>query len=207
MHRWVAVSLLVVSLAWGPYLYSELSRRGARSAAPRAEAGFLPSESQLSAAKAAEPLPPAKLVKAPRPLQPSAAEEAEAPVAMHAAETTAPRTAVLQAPARDDPEARVRAFHKLFDEEPRDAFWANDQELGLRKLVQELEVPAEDIGEVACRRTVCRLVLAQERWTDQDSQVLARLRKDFGAALLDERDGDERATLYVLRAGYAEAAR
>jgi hypothetical protein len=197
MGKWLALGLLVVTVAWGPYVYTELGKQAARpqssALSPRIEASHGASESQLSAARADER---AVNENTPLPLPSVKAEVVEGPEHELAA-----------VPVHDDPGARARAFRKLFDEEPRDSFWANDQELGLRGAVQSLSVPAAAIGDVACRRTVCRITFsAPQLESELESRVLIRMQQDFSAALLENHDveSDKRAMLYVLRSGYTE---
>ncbi len=105
------------------------------------------------------------------------------------------------------PNALVPAFRTTFETEPRDGFWATDEEPRLTKLFRGAGVHKEVITEVACRKTVCRVGFNEGELDDEvEAKLYAALRSEFGTSLaLDSKLGSaqERAVLYVLRKGYS----
>jgi hypothetical protein len=149
-------------------------------------------ESQLSAAT--EPEPPqlaAAVVPIPAPLPAAKAPEPASPAPEPAAATT--------------PEARTRVFSSVFDDEPRDAFWASTEEPKLLGLLHGAGVAEAAIGDVACRKTVCRVAFRSADLEDElETRVAERMREEFGELALDmhEPESEQHATLYVLRSGF-----
>lgn len=237
MRKWLAVGLLGLVVAWGPYLYAELVRSpvrghgsshrvlasngpeegaagvaapaGAGAAAPKPAAvadkaadkpgdpGVAPDKAAAPAAELAKPDDPAKAVSAAPP-QPSAAAAAAKDQAAPANEATPPPPSL--------PTEQVPAFRKTFEAEPRDGFWAADEEPRLQKLFRTAGVAATDVSEVACRKTVCRVIWnAAASDNDETTKLYAALRDGYGTGLaLDSKqlERDEHASLYVLRKGY-----
>jgi hypothetical protein len=98
------------------------------------------------------------------------------------------------------------AFRSAFESQPRDSFWAVEEEPRLAGLIHAVGVPEGVISEVACRKTVCRVAFGS---LDLDKEIelklYSRLREAYGHTLaLEVRDleGGAHAALYVLRTGY-----
>jgi hypothetical protein len=212
MRRWIALGVVALALAWGPYLYSELARRPAsapsakplvttslfdqpREDEPAAASGTAKLESQ--AAAATEPAPTPTIY--PAQAAPAAEPEPEASEAPVAASNHLVDPAGL-------PAELVPVFRSAFDAQPRDAFWAQTEEPRLAGLFHTIGLPEGMISAVACRKTVCRATFSS---TELDKEIelkmYARLREEYGNQIsLQVRDleGDARAALYVLRPGY-----
>jgi hypothetical protein len=214
MRRWIALGVVALALAWGPYLYSELARRPAHAPSsapiaagslfdePREEQPAAPSGAarlESHAAAATEPatspqIYPAQAVPASEPEPEPAAADAPA-----AAGNTLADPAGL-------PAELVPVFHSAFDVQPRDAFWAQTEEPRLSGLFHTIGLPDGMISAVNCRKTVCRATFSS---TELDKEIelkmYARLREEYGNSMaLEVRDleGGARAALYVLRPGY-----
>lgn len=190
-----------MGVAWTPFLYSEWARRPVetKADAPAPTSSANENESQLSAATA-EPAPVPQPLAAPAALvapQPSAAAEPAAK-----AEPVAPPPSE---PAAESGEARTRTFRSVFDDEPRDAFWAGAEEPRLIGLLHGAGVAEAAIGDVACRKTVCRVAFRSADLEDElENKVAERMRAEFAELVLDMHDAEseQHATLYVLRSGY-----
>ncbi|MET0387644.1 MAG: hypothetical protein ABW321_16865 [Polyangiales bacterium] len=225
MRRWFVLGAGVVAVAWGPYLYTEVARRVARESPAELRLHRPPadgSESQLSAASdktREEPvdLQPSAAEVAPRPHVPeepfddepqpttaNARPEPGSPAARLSHADEPPSSAERELPAHAEP-TRTDLLGRAFDEEPRDAFWANDQEAGLRGALQALELSPDAVTDTACRRTVCRVTFsAPQLEPEVAKRVLDKITPGFGAAALDnqEPESDRHAVLYLLRPGY-----
>lgn len=186
MRHWLAIGVAGLGIAWAPFLYSEWARKPAKSEdslAPTASA-----ESQLSAATEPEPKPQlaAAAVPVPAPLPAAAAPDPDAKPA-------------------PEPESRTHVFSSVFDDEPRDAFWASTEEPRLIGLLQGAGVAEAAIGDVACRKTVCRVAFRSADLDDElEKKVAERMREEFGELALDmhEPESEQHGTLYVLRSGF-----
>jgi hypothetical protein len=190
MRHWLAIGVAGLGIAWGPFLYSEWARKPLKSKdtpVPTASP-----ESQLSAATEAEPKPQlvAAAAPVPAPLPAAAAPDPEAKLP-EAAPTVA--------------EPRAHVFSSVFDDEPRDAFWASTEEPKLIGLLQGAGVAEAAIGDVACRKTVCRVAFRSADLEDElEKRVAERMRAEFAELALDmhEPESEQHATLYVLRSGF-----
>jgi hypothetical protein len=224
MRKWIALGVTGAALAWGPYLYSELAHsspgRAARErsklsttqlmaaeASPSAPAANVTTEQQLSAATTPAP--------GPRPAPPSLPPRAAAspvPTPQPSAAAAKPTPAPSETEASPDgdrpeetlPSEHLAQFRSAFDTEPRDAFWAVDEEPRLSGLLHEAGVPASANVETACRKTVCRLEVPLDLEDQVETKLNARLRQEFGKHLAREETttGEQHASLYVLRRGY-----
>jgi hypothetical protein len=216
MRRWIALGVAGLGVAWGPYVYSELSRRPIAqhvtqvSPLTAADVGAPAARSAPSQPPRPVPMP---LTAAPRPvpvpvmpvsLKPEPAPAAARPAApAETPEDTEPR---VQPSERADARDLTPAFRKAFDAEPRDAFWASDEEPRLAHLLQGFGLPEGAIAEVACRKSVCRVAFTKfELDSELETKLSAKIVDEFahGAAFEPRNpDGEEHAPLYVLRAGY-----
>ena len=71
----------------------------------------------------------------------------------------------------------ARILKPAFDQETRDALWADREERAIEQLLEDNELPPELVQDVACRRTVCRLEL---RWTADDHRGMGGVTKALG---------------------------
>jgi hypothetical protein len=215
MKRWLALALLGLAVIWGPYVYSELASEPVPASGK--ERNMLrmfggddeedvvaedPSEPPAAEPKeeVAEPeKAPEKPVEAkPAEGEPAEPEEGEADKAAEGpAEDTAPSTL---------PSDLLPSFRKVFDAEPRDAFWANDEEGKVRAVFVGAGAAAEAITEVACRKTVCRVTFVPD---EVEPDALAKLydtlrtRHPDGLALDHKPEPvGQPGVLFVLRPGY-----
>lgn len=151
---------------------------------------------------AADPNPPSP---SPSPLPPPAAAPPSAP-------EEPPKPADPPHPDPEpprSPEDRARAFHGAFEAETREAAWADEQEPGIRQLAAAAGIPAEDLVDVACRRSVCKLTFKASQLPEAlEAALQARIKTEFGDTLLETHDpqSDKPAQLYVLRSGFSLAA-
>lgn len=230
MKRWLALALLGLAVIWGPYVYSELASEpvkasGKQRSALRFFGGDDEAEEEAEEDPSAEPeaveepekpdeaKPATEQAKAdeakkddkPAQQDPAQAEEAE-PEGDKAAEGKAedPSVADLERPTL--PSDLLPGFRKVFDAEPRDAFWANDEEGKLRALFVAAGATADTLAEVACRTTVCRVTFTPD---ELEIEALGKLydglraRHPDGLALDHKAEPvGQRGTLYMLRAGY-----
>jgi hypothetical protein len=220
MRKWIALGVTGAALAWGPYLYSELAHDSGGSAKREHSANALtttqlmaaesaPAEQQLSAARTPVPL------ATPAPAHPVTAHPPPAAAAPPSASSSSPKpgTPLPEAePSAPDnersedalPSEHLAQFRSAFDSEPRDAFWAVDEEPRLTGLLHEAGVPATAPVETACRKTVCRLSVPLDLEDEVETKLNARLRDEFGKRLAHEETttGERHAALYVLRRGY-----
>ena len=149
---------------------------------------------------AADPNPPSPS-PSPSPLPPPAAAPPSAP-------EEPPKPADPPHPDPEpprSPEDRARAFHGAFEAETREAAWADEQEPGLRQLTAAAGVAAEDVADVACRRSVCKLTFKASQLPEGlEAALQARIKTEFGDTLLETHDpqSDKPAQLYVLRSGF-----
>jgi hypothetical protein len=216
MRRWLALGVVGLGVAWGPYVYSELARQPARPATPKqpetslfeesdpappmaaAASSRVKFESQTVAATAEPP--------APRPVAPAPVAAVEAP-AVNPADPSEPATGGEDlADPSGLPVEFAPAFRNAFETQPRDAFWAAEEEPRLVGLIHAVGVPEGVISEVACRKTVCRAAFGS---LDLDKEIelklYSRLRETYGHTLaleVREIEGGAHAALYVLRKGY-----
>jgi hypothetical protein len=195
MRRWIALGLGAAGIAWGPYLYSELTRKptelgAAQPAAaelalesPPPSAAAPPRENQLSAATAPElAAKPPRFPPAPEPATKPAHVPTQAPETATAANDTADDTETPAA-VPELPSELAPAFRRAFEAEPRDAFWAVDEEPRLAGLLHGIGVPDSSVAEVACRKTVCRVAFSSlELEADVQSKLYARMHDDFDRA-------------------------
>jgi hypothetical protein len=104
------------------------------------------------------------------------------------------------------PSELLPAFRKVFDAEPRDSFWANDEEGKLRALFNEAGATPDALGELSCRKTVCRIALTPDEFELEALEKLyAALRARHRDKLALDHAHDavgQRGTLFVLRIGY-----
>ena len=268
MRRWLALGVAVVGMAWGPYLYTELSPRKAQSVA-RSESKLMaatdvvevapvqPLGARTAEPPAAEPAPPSAAEwqgATPTELMHVAAEEpsaergapepprnqeqgapaaaaqpgpppwdgkpdavegsANAPAAANAAAATdpsgaprdAPRAATSPAAAEPARAPSPRVFNTAFESERRDGAWADEQEPSISQLMAAVGVAREDIVDVACRRSVCRVSFKPAQLDAEVAAALqAKASADFAQALLESHDAQSEhgAVLYLLRSGHA----
>jgi len=210
MRRWIALGVLALAVAWGPYLYAELGRRPVAPSSKPRELPAVFDEPPQAALAAASGVP--KLES-----QAAAATEPPAPATVLPARAGPPPepepTAVANQPATPEfvdpaglPAELAPAFHGAFDAQPRDAFWAQTEEPRIKDMIHAIGVPDDIIAAVACRKTVCRTTLnSVELDKDVEVKLYAKLREEFGNSVaLEVRDleGGARAALYVLRPGY-----
>jgi hypothetical protein len=216
MRRWIALGLGAAGIAWGPYLYSELTRKPTELGAPQPPAAELardsppsaadpPSENQLSAATAPElAMKPARFPPVPEPTAKPTHVATQAPEPATAANDPADDTDAPAA-APELPSELAPAFRRAFEAEPRDAFWAVDEEPRLAGLLHGVGVPDSSVAEVSCRKTVCRVAFSSlELEADVQTKLYARMHDEFDHAhALDHHAQQEHdGTLYVLRPGY-----
>jgi hypothetical protein len=227
MKKWLVLGLLGLAVAWGPYVYSQLTSSPVRVHG-KARHGFAflsgdeqeddaPAEGEAAEAPAEEPGDPAaEEAKAKAASEAKAAEEASAakakklgeapatePAAAKPGDTVEP--AVAEEPAPTLPSELSPAFHKVFDAEPRDAFWANDEEPKIHALFKAAGAAPEAISELACRTTVCRMTFIPDELDPEAlGKLYAGLRTRYAESLALEAKGSvgEKATLFVLRPGY-----
>ncbi|HEX4355165.1 MAG TPA: hypothetical protein VHZ95_19670, partial [Polyangiales bacterium] len=99
------------------------------------------------------------------------------------------------------------AFRHAFDQEPRDSFWASEEEPHLSQLMQAAGLPDGSVSEVSCRRSVCRVSFNKAEFgSEVESKLLTSLHQEFGTSVSIEPASlghDEHAPLYVLRSGYS----
>jgi hypothetical protein len=97
-------------------------------------------------------------------------------------------------------------FRKTFEAETRDAFWAVDEEARLGALMQASGFAQARIAELACRKTVCRMVYGTSDLDhDVEQKFWGRVRELYGSTLALERlstGSEPQAAVYVLRAGF-----
>jgi hypothetical protein len=219
MRRWVALAVIGLGVSWGPYLYGLGARPHATEISPLTAAD---DQSPLTAAEGESP-PSAASDDAPaKPLANPPLMAARAiPVAPTAVVAAAPAASALPA-AVGEPnlasEARpvtgianpsadlLPAFRHAFEREPRDSFWASDEEPHLSQLMQAAGVPDGTVSEVTCRRSVCRVSFNKaDLGSEAESKMLASLHQEFGSSVSIESndpDNSAHAPLYVLRSGY-----
>ena len=209
MRRWLALGVAAVGVAWTPFLISEWVRQPAKTRAdlPAPTSSANENESQLSAATAeAAPVPKPLAAPKPEPAAPTAPQPIAAAEPSAKAEVPQPQQAPGPSePAAESGEARTRDFRNVFDDEPRDAFWAGTEEPRLIGLLHGAGVAEAAIGDVACRKTVCRVAFRSADLEDElENKVAERMRAEFAELVLDMHDADseQHATLYVLRSGF-----
>jgi hypothetical protein len=234
MKRWLVLGLVGLALAWGPYLYSELvsspvrvhgktphgprflgatddSEEEATEPEPEAEEPEQPAAEK--AALTAEPK--TKAADAPGDTAPGLVKKAAEPAGLekHGAEPSAQKPGEQGEPGSPDepepptlPAELLPAFRKVFEAEPRDAFWANDEELKVHALFKDAGGSPDALSAVVCRTTVCRVTFTpDELETESLTKLYLSLRARYAGSLaLEAKPGavGERATLFVLRAGY-----
>jgi hypothetical protein len=224
MRKWLVLGLVLVGVVWGPFVYAELTRSPEKSHGRGRQAfGFFGDDEDETAAEA----DPAREEPAAKPPGPEAAEpeaetlaatktgtvleeeQAEPPVAVEAADPTEvdPKPddeAADEEPRPTWPTTLTPAFRKAFEAEPRDGFWAQSAEPRLRALLRVAGVTDAALGEVACRKTVCRLAFsAEDLESDVENKLFDALDKEFGPNLaLDDKHSAAHAALYLLRSGY-----
>ena len=203
-----------MGVAWGPYVYSELTRRPIAQRATQVS----PLMAADVGAPAPRPAPNQQPRPVPMPLSAAPKPVPVRPVAFKAEPTPAAASPPAPAETPEDKEPRVQpaeradtrelalAFRKAFDSEPRDAFWASDEEPRLAHLLQGFGLPEGAIAEVACRKSVCRVSFTKfELDSELETKLSAKVADEFnhGAAFEPRNpDSEEHAPLYVLRAGY-----
>lgn len=225
------LGLLLLAVVWGPWIYTELVRtpeqaRGrtrhgfamfsddeAEGEEPAAEAE---PEVEESAEEPAAPAAEASKEHAQAAAEPDPTKAAQGttaePGATKAADKGADKGAET-AEAAEEPEEEPRptwpselapAFRKTFDAEPRDGFWAQTEEPKLRALLRTAGVEEHSVGEVACRKTVCRVAFSLEDLeSDVENKLFEDAQKQLGLQLaLDDKHSAAHAALYVLRKGY-----
>ena len=220
MRRWLALAVVGLAVAWGPYVYSEFARKPAKAPAPRhvdtaslfddsiaqPAAADEQLESQVAAAtENPQPAAPEPMPEVPVPhvavIEPPPAEEPEPAPAEPADKPAAP----LFDPAGVSME-HLSALRADFEAQPRDGFWAGEEEPRLQQLIHDVGVPEGVVSELSCRKTVCRAIFASLDVDKEIEQKLyARLREVYDPRLgLDVREleGGGKAALYVLRKGY-----
>jgi hypothetical protein len=188
MRKPIALVVAALALAWLPYIHTLITR--AKSPDPVAKKT---SNTPLTAAS--EPVRPVAV-----PASHSLVAKAKAPAAPVV--TTAPE----QKPELDQLALRPERFRATFESEPRDGFWANDHEQKLNELLQAVEFKPEEVADVACRTTVCRITFKQPRVSESRAiNLYSRVMTVFGDAHLALHDAtsDQPAHLYVLRKDYA----
>jgi hypothetical protein len=212
MRRWIALGVAGLGVAWGPYVYSELTRRpiaqrvtqvsplmaaDVGAPAPRSAPSQQPRPVPMPLTAAPKPVPVSVLPVSLKAEPPPAAASPAAP-----AETPEDKEPGEQQGARD----LAPAFRKAFDAEPRDAFWASDEEPRLAHLLQGFGLPDGAIAAVACRKSVCRVAFTKfELESEAETKLATKITDEFahGAAFEPRNpDSEEHAPLYVLRAGY-----
>jgi hypothetical protein len=202
MRRWLALGIAGLGVAWGPYVYSELTRR---PFGPQQASQATP----LLAAESTASVMPVRAPPAPLKAAAKAAREAES-TASAASALASPESPedkpIAAARAEADEPASARAFRKAFDTEPRDAFWASEEEPRLASWLQGAGLPEGAIAELACRTSVCRVAFTKfELDSDAEAKLRAKINAEFGRAVsfeLHNPEGEERGPLYLLRAGY-----
>ncbi|HEX7480017.1 MAG TPA: hypothetical protein VF331_19625 [Polyangiales bacterium] len=233
MRKWLALGLLGLVVAWGPYLYAELRRSPvlAHGSARRVLAAADNEATEAAGRDAPKPAEPPDKAAEPSKAQPAAQEPPKAaesdqvgkidkaaagdqPQPSAAAKKTEPSDTKEAHAAGDEPPVvaphwpseLVPAFRAAFEAEPRDGFWAADEEPRLGKLFHGAGVALADVSEVACRKTVCRVIWnAAASDAEEANKLYAALHDGYGSGLaLDSKQAerDEHAALYVLRKGY-----
>lgn len=224
------VGLLLLTVVWGPWIYTELARTP-EQARGRSRHGFADSADEPPAEEQApppvaptqpteptEPMDPAaqapsehapaepdpdKAVGAPLPTAPAADPTAIAAAEKPAEPAAAAEGEADEAPRPVWPHELAAAFRKTFDAEPRDGFWAESYEPKLRTLFRGAGADEHTVGEVVCRKTVCRVAFSMEDLdAEAEATLLADAQKLSPALALDEKHSEAHAALYVLRQGY-----
>jgi hypothetical protein len=209
MRRWIALGVAGLGVAWGPYVYSELTRRPiaqrVTQVSPLMAADVGVPAPRPAPSQQPRPVPmPRTAAPKPVPVLPVNLKPEPTPVATETPEDREPRA---QPGEHADVRDLAPAFRKAFDAEPRDAFWASDEEPRLAHLLQQgFGLPEGAIAEVACRKSVCRVAFTKfELDSDLETKLSAKITDEFahGAAFEPRNpDSEEHAPLYVLRAGY-----
>jgi hypothetical protein len=101
--------------------------------------------------------------------------------------------------------ARSELFGHAFEQESRDALWANREEPRLAALLQGAGVPVGAFSDVRCQRTVCRVAFnAGAAELIEDSQAARSIRAEFGAGFALGRTSSDGLSFYLflLRPGF-----
>lgn len=229
MRKWLALGLVLVGVVWGPFVYTELSRSPEKSHGRGRQAfGFFGDDEEEEtaaedpAAEAADPAaaPAAQPAEVASDKQAAPADKPATPEAEQAAADPQAQPQPSEAPtakpgepeAEEDeeeprptwPTALAPAFRKAFEAETRDGFWAQSAEPNLRAEFREAGVPETTLGEVACRKTICRVDFATEELEPEvENKLFDAMEKAHGTTMaLDEKHSAAHAALYVLRPGY-----
>jgi hypothetical protein len=225
MKRWLVLGGVVVAVVWGPYVYTELTRSPERGRGRHHHAfGVFASDDEETAgaggegADQAEPektdedKDKAKDKEKDKDKDKAKADEKEKAKAEDPAKAEPAKPSDSENDTEDEPRPtwpsdQLAAFRKALDAETRDGYWAGDQETKLRALFTHAGVSDDSLGEITCRKTVCRIVF---HLTDLDSEAENKLFKsvqeELGAGgapiALDAKYDGTIAALYVLRQGY-----
>lgn len=235
MNKWVLLAGGAVMLAWGPFLYAELtsepaerkardlpseeaeSEEGATPVAvleeeeeeteePTVEAPSLPTV-------AAAELPAAEPAPEPEPQEHFEPEEHEAEE--HEAQEHEAEEGEGEEPAPappPPPSGPALALKNTFETETRDSLWASEVERRLGQVFQAEDMPEDMFQQANCRRTVCRVELS---WSASNAEsymrAYASVVQEFGSQLGVEpvggadEDGIQKVNMYFLRQGYSLA--
>ncbi len=219
MKKWLVLGGVGLAVIWGPYVYTELVRSPERAHGRHRHAlGMFGSDTddgsgagagaEGPAAAAAEPKPE------PEPATTAAAQDTEKDRAKADPKAEAPdKPARPGEPESADPDDEARpvwpheltpAFRKTFDAETRDGFWADDHEPKLRAFFAAAGVSDRAVSEVACRKTVCRIVFGLDALGDEvETKLFKASQQELGNDFaVDPKYNDAHAALYELRKGY-----
>lgn len=184
MRRWITISAGTLALVWLTYLMGQ----------PRQT--HLETITQSASKPERTPHQSEHRQLAPPPLEPELDEEE--PAAATKAPQITPETERNKALEATTNHAAL--FQRAYDTEPRDAFWANDEEPSLKQLLAAVEFDPEELTEVTCKRTVCRVTFKEAIPEGRLVSLQARLLSHFGDMSLDNKNHE--TTLYVLRNDY-----
>lgn len=224
MNRWVKIGAGVLALAWGPFLYAELtSDPHEKETRPIADVDVLDPNVVVPIVDAAEPEKEEtaeEMQAATRAL----AEQNEKPnddpgVEPETMEALAepdnePTGAAVQDAPLPEPAGPVAELKGAFDSEPRDALWAKDAEARIARVFGGEGMPETLLDKSACQKTVCRVDVT---WSQENAapylDAVEELHKVFAAdyavapqAPADKEGEDALAIhVYVMRRGYTVA--
>lgn len=218
---WIKVGGALLLLAWGPFLYAELTSDPAETKGrelPDEQAGAADQVAVIeddardaAVAKTDEPAPEA--VEAPAaPGTELPTDNPEVKVQVDPAHDPAAPVEDEETPVPPVASGQVEVYKRAFETQPRDALWAADTETRLRALFGSDELPKEMLHQAACRKAVCRVEIV---WSEELADSYALFEKavldTFGGELAVDPQGtpDEetklQVNLYLPRKGYTVA--
>ena len=226
MNKWLVIGGVGLLLAWAPFVYSELTASEVEKKRRDLGNESIEDEEDLLAAldepePEEEPVPEEEPEDEPEGVEPEAPTEGELE-----AQEQQPDEAEEGAEGEDGEEegdepappppprlaGPTAVLKSAFDNEPRDALWADGAEARIAGIFDDDEMPEGFFEEAACRKAVCRVSV---KWSAEQSEaylsVHETIREQFGTEIgvepdgVPDDDGFQKINLYVPREGYTVA--